>query len=170
MQTEKQRAAADAVTEAAFRAACALFPTGVTVVTRYSGGRPYGMTVSSFTSVSLDPPLVLVCLDKRAGFVRELHGSVPFAVNVLREDQQELAIRFSRPPEHRRFEHIHWTSGINGAPLLPGTVACFECTLFEHTPAGDHLIVVGKVERVERSAGNPLVWCASSYHCIPALS
>lgn len=127
------------------------------------------MTVSSFTSVSLEPFLVLVCVDNRAGFLRELDSEVQFAVNVLREDQQDVAVRFSRKPEHLRFEDTNWSTGRFGAPLLHGTVACFECSVFNQVPAGDHLILIGQVEGVEQTPGNPLVWCGRAYHCIPAL-
>lgn len=170
MNAENYLASEAELDPASFRAACALFPTGVTVVTRMSNeGRPYGMTVSSFTSVSLRPPLVLVCADKRAGFVRHLAPGMPFAVNVLREDQQLVAVRFSTAPEHIRFENLDWTEGLGGTPLLADTVATFECTLSESVEAGDHLIIVGRVQKVNRKTGYPLVWCGSSYHCIPGL-
>lgn len=162
-----------AIFQADFRAAAGSFPTGVTVVTRRSANRqPYGMTVSSFTSVSLTPPLILVCIDKRAGFGADLLPEpmqpLTFAVNILREDQQPLAVRFSTGSEHERFAGVPWEAGWNGVPLLGGTVASFSCTAENVVNAGDHFIVVGLVQEIRRGGGRPLVWCASAYHCLPA--
>ena len=152
-----------------FRGACGLFPTGVTVVTRrFPDGSPYGMTVSSFTSVSLDPPLILVCIDRRAAFLLELADEMPFAVNVLREDQQEIAVRFSRTPEGGRFAGIEWVEDSRGLPLLGGAVASFACSLEQVVEAGDHFLLIGGVEEIRRQSGRALVWCESSYHSLPA--
>jgi flavin reductase (DIM6/NTAB) family NADH-FMN oxidoreductase RutF len=154
-----------------FRGACGLFPTGVTVVTRRTAdGRPYGMTVSSFTSVSLEPPLILICIDKRAGFLADFHTAMPFAVNVLREDQQNVAVRFSQSLEERRFEGLDWTEGSSGVPLLGGAVASFECRLVQTVEAGDHFVLIGEVEEIRRQSGRALVWCESGYHCLPGLA
>jgi flavin reductase (DIM6/NTAB) family NADH-FMN oxidoreductase RutF len=159
-----------AISQSDFRAACGLFPTGVTVVTRRSqDGKPYGMTVSSFTSVSLEPPLILVCIEKRAGFAAGLSLDMPFAVNVLREDQQALAVRFSRAPEMDRFSSIEWETGWEGVPLLHGAVASFSCSAETLVDAGDHFIVVGRVRELRRRGGRALVWCESAYHCLPGL-
>lgn len=156
------------VTAAEFRSTCALFPTGVTVVTRLMrDGRPYGMTVSSFTSVSLDPPLILICIDRRGAFVADLCPGVSFAVNVLRDDQQPIAVRFSTPPDLGRFSNIEWEGGETGVPLLAGTVGAFLCEVTAVVPGGDHLIVIGAVVEARRSSGQPLVWCNSGYHCLP---
>lgn len=160
--------ATDGVTAAEFRSTCSLFPTGVTVITRQMrDGRPYGMTVSSFTSVSLDPPLVSVCIDRRCGFVAELSPGVAFAINVLREDQQPVAVRFAAAPELGRFSKIDWHPGATGVPLLDDAVGAFSCVVENIFPGGDHLIVVGLVLQVWRSEGRPLVWCNSGYHCLP---
>jgi flavin reductase (DIM6/NTAB) family NADH-FMN oxidoreductase RutF len=128
------------------------------------------MTVSSFTSVSLNPPLILVCIDKRAGFGADLPSdaaSVSFAVNVLRDDQQWIAARFSTGSEQDRFAGIDWTPGLNDVPLLGGTVASFTCTVENIVDAGDHFIFLGRVRELRRSGGRPLVWCESGYHCLP---
>ena len=157
-----------AVSAADFRAACGLFPTGVTVVTRTTkGGRPYGMTVSSFTSVSLDPPLILVCIDRRAGFASHLDDNLTFAVNVLKEDQENLAVRFSTPPETGRFDGLAWRQGWSGVPLLSGIVASLACSLERVVEAGDHLIFIGSVREIRLHGGNSLVWCQSNYLCLP---
>ena len=151
-----------------FRAACGLFPSGVTVVTRrMRGGRPYGMTVSSFTSVSLEPALILVCIDRRAAFLTDLTAGLPFAVNVLSEEQQDLSIHFSNTPEANRFASVEWSEGWNGVPILNGIVASLACEVDEVVQAGDHYIVIGAVHHIQRFGGRSLVWCESGYHCLP---
>jgi flavin reductase (DIM6/NTAB) family NADH-FMN oxidoreductase RutF len=129
------------------------------------------MTVSSFTSVSLNPPLILVCIDKRAGFGADLLPdvcpSLAFAVNVLQEDQEALAVRFSTGSEQERFAGLDWKPGLSDVPLLAGTVASFTCTVENIVNAGDHFIFVGRVQELRRSGGRPLVWCESGYHCLP---
>jgi flavin reductase (DIM6/NTAB) family NADH-FMN oxidoreductase RutF len=125
------------------------------------------MTVSSFTSVSLDPPLILVCIDQRAGFLPQLRTGDFFAVNVLDEAQQPLAVRFSRLIEEDRFDGVEWAGGPQGVPLLKGAVAAFVCSLEQDVPAGDHHILIGLVREIQRSEGYPLVWCGSAYHCLP---
>ncbi len=156
------------VSAADFRSVCALFPSGVTVLTRRTEeGRPYGMTVSSFTSVSLEPPLILVCVDKGAGFLRGLRPDQPFAVNVLSEEQQELAKRFANRREEDRFSGVAWAAGWANVPRLAATVATFGCTLDQVIEAGDHLVLIGAVQQLERHEGRPLVWCDRNYHCLP---
>jgi flavin reductase ActVB len=151
-----------------FRAACGLFPSGVTVVTRTGrGGRPYGMTVSSFTSVSLDPPLILVCIDRSAGFLANMPPDLPFAVNVLRENQQHLAQRFAERNEEDRFSGVEWHPGWKHIPLLAGTVASFACSLRQTIEAGDHFILLALVEEIKLHRGRALVWCDRAYHCLP---
>jgi flavin reductase (DIM6/NTAB) family NADH-FMN oxidoreductase RutF len=151
-----------------FRATCGLFPSGVTVVTRrLEDGRPYGMTVSSFTSVSLEPPLILVCIDASAGFVEGLKPELPFIVNVLSENQQHLAKRFSNRREDNRFSGVDWTPGWANVPRLVGTVAGFNCSLERIVAAGDHFVLIGAVRQLERHQGRALVWCERGYHCLP---
>ena len=158
------------VSAAEFRSACGLFASGVTVVTRrLPDNEPYGMTVSSFTSVSLDPPLVLVCIDRSARFLRELSPIEPFAVNILSERQQHIAMRFASRDEENRFAGIEWTPGWSGVPLVAGVVATFACSLHQNFPSGDHLILVGAVQHIERHKGSPLIWCDRGYHCLPAV-
>ena len=156
------------VTAAEFRHVAGLFPTGVTVVTRrLVDAKPYGMTVSSFTSVSLDPPLVLVCIDLAAKFLKELPERAPFLINVLAEDQQHLARRFASRQEEDRFEGVDWTSEWNDVPLLSGVVASFACMLHQAIPAGDHSLLLGLVQRVKQHSGRPLIWCDRGYHWLP---
>lgn len=166
MQTDQESVAALSSDE--FRAICGLFPSGVTVVTRtLADGRPYGMTVSSFTSVSLHPPLILVCIEKEAGFLDGLDAGLPFMVNILGEEQQHLAKRFSNRCEADRFLGVEWTSGWANVPHLQGTVASFGCSLERSFEAGDHEVLIAAVRSSERHEGRALVWCERNYHCLP---
>ncbi len=150
-----------------FRKACGLFPTGVTVVTRRTGdGGAYGMTVSSFTSVSLDPPLILVCIDKRAGLILVAGHPERFAVNILNEGQEELARRFATLPDVKRFEGVNWDEGWEGVPIINDVVASLACQTEQVIAAGDHYILVGRVREIQHRPGRALVWCESQYHCL----
>jgi flavin reductase (DIM6/NTAB) family NADH-FMN oxidoreductase RutF len=158
------------VSAAEFRSACGLFASGVTVVTRrLPDHSPYGMTVSSFTSVSLEPPLVLACIDRAARFLVELSPAEPFAVNILSDRQQHIAARFANRDEADRFSAIEWAPGWNGVPLLAGVVVTFACSLHQTFESGDHFILVGEVHDIQRHKGSPLVWCDRGYHCLPAV-
>lgn len=158
-----------AVSSEEFRAICGLFPTGVTVVTRrLEDRRPYGMTVSSFSSVSLNPPLILICVDREAGFLERMTPGLPFIVNVLGEDQEHLAKRFSNRHEENRFIGIDWSPAWEDVPRLEGTVASFSCSLDTVVEAGDHFVLIGAVRKLERHRGRALVWCERGYHCLPS--
>jgi flavin reductase (DIM6/NTAB) family NADH-FMN oxidoreductase RutF len=143
---------------------CAKFPTGVTVVTVLDrDGSPHGMTASSFTSVSLDPPLVLVCVDHRSNVLEHLRQCDHLAINVLNETQQELSIRFARRGEDR-FDRIEWYPGQNDVPLIAGAIASFECAIHRMVDAGDHTIFIAEVLDVRYREGRPLVYYGSGYH------
>lgn len=129
------------------RDALGSFATGVTVVTCVDGdGNPAGLTVNSFTSVSLDPPLLLVCLAKRARSAAALRAAEHFAVNVLQTGQQPASIRFATRDEDR-FGTTPWSTGETGAPLLMESLAVFECERHAIYDGGDHDILLGKVIR-----------------------
>ena len=129
------------------RDALGSFATGVTVVTCVDkAGRPFGLTVNSFTSVSLDPPLLLVCVAKRARCAPALVKAPNFAVNVLQTGQQPASIRFSTKDEDR-FGATPWSVGETGAPLLMDSLAVFECAHHAVYEGGDHHIVLGRVVR-----------------------
>jgi len=154
----------ETLTKTEFCRTCAKFPTGVTVITVLdSEGSPHGMTASSFTSVSLDPPLVLVCVDHRASVLAHLRRARHIGINILSEDQQALSDHFARRG-HDRFDQVEWRPGHGGVPLIPGALASFECTIQRMVEAGDHDILIAKVEHVEHSDGRPLVYFASGYH------
>ncbi|MGH9657392.1 MAG: flavin reductase family protein [Bryobacteraceae bacterium] len=153
----------DTLGGADFRRVCAKFATGVTVLTvRDREGVAHGMTVSSFTSVSLAPPLVLVCVDHRTRVLDFFHEGTAFAVNVLEEGQRELSQRFARPGEDR-FQGVAWRDGKLGAPLLEGVLATIECEVTRRVAAGDHEILIGVVRIAGWREGRPLVFYGSEY-------
>lgn len=146
-----------------FRRAGGKFLTGVTIATvRAADGTPHGLTANSFTTVSLAPPMILVCVDTRARLLEHFLGTGYFAVNVLSEAQQDLSSRFARP-NIDRFEGVEWQAGRTGAPLLPGSLATLECRLAQQPVAGDHLILVGEVLHLSVTDGNPLAYFSGSY-------
>jgi flavin reductase (DIM6/NTAB) family NADH-FMN oxidoreductase RutF len=158
------------VDKAEFCRTCAKFPTGVTVLTvRDAEGGARGMTASSFTSVSLDPPLVLVCVDHKASVMAHLRRSRHVGINILREEQSEISIRFARRGEDR-FQNIEWTEGHHSVPLIQGVLAWLECEIDQMVDAGDHAIVIAEVLRAEYRDGRPLVYFGSAYHKLETAS
>ena len=154
-----------AVSPDEFRLALKRFATGVTVVTVAGGSRAHGMTASSFASVSLEPPLVLVCLDK-SSTTRSLileHGT--FAVNVLGGDQEHVSRRFAKRGT-KPFEELTHSPGVNGDPLLDGAIAWIECEVHQIVEAGDHDIVIGKVIACDARPGAPLVYFEQEYRSL----
>ena len=139
------------------------FATGVTVVTmRLASGEPWGFTVNAFTSVSLTPPLVLVCVGHGSESFRAMSRAEYFAVNFLAEDQEELSRVFaSRTPD--RFENIPHRESSNGAPLLQDCLGFIECQKAASHEHGDHTIVIGEILTGEARAGAPLLFYGSSY-------
>ena len=134
-----------------FRRALGHFATGVTIITAQVDGEPGGLTVNSFSSVSLDPPLIQWSLAKSAQSVALFEKASHFAVNVLASDQVELAGSFARSGGDK-FAGLSWQPGLGDAPLFPGLAASFECTTWQKVDAGDHFIVLGRVERFSRTA------------------
>ncbi|MGF1639343.1 MAG: flavin reductase family protein [Rhodospirillales bacterium] len=132
-----------------FRSALGLFASGVCVVTAVAdAGAPVGVTISAFSSLSLEPPLILFCLgNKTRNIDAFVNGSGRFAVNILAEDQVALSERFASQAEDK-FAGIACRRSEAGPPLLPGSLAQLECTRVATHVGGDHLIVVGRVERV----------------------
>jgi len=147
-----------------FRKAMGCFPTGVTVVTTLGGdGAPVGVTVSSFSSLSLDPPLVLFCLDNRAGSFEAFKNSKHFAIHVLRQEQRELSITFASKLDDK-WKNVTFETNDEGVPLLGNCMAVFECKTHSLVPGGDHHIVIGEVQRLNFSeVGEALVYFRGSY-------
>ena len=145
------------------RDALGCFATGVTVVTCLNDGEPAGLTVNSFTSVSLDPPLLLVCIAKAAASAGALISAPHFAINVLQTGQQPASIRFSTRDEDR-FGTTPWACGEAGAPILEESLGVFECERFAVYDGGDHHILVGRVEKASFDAGlDPLLYFRGRY-------
>jgi flavin reductase (DIM6/NTAB) family NADH-FMN oxidoreductase RutF len=146
-----------------FRRACGRFATGVTIATVLDAqGAPHGLTVSSFTSVSLDPPLVLICLGHAVTIVDFFRNASHFGVNVLNAGQREISERFARKGADR-FDGIAWTAGATGVPLLPGAIASMECAVEQRVTSGDHDIFIGRMVRAQVADGAPLVYFAGGY-------
>jgi flavin reductase (DIM6/NTAB) family NADH-FMN oxidoreductase RutF len=149
------------------RRALGRFATGITVVTtRTDDGRLEGLTANSFSSVSLDPPLVLWSLRERAPSLPGFLRSGWFAVNVLGSHQHHLSRHFATP-SGRKFDAVAHEAGLGGCPVLAESLACFECSVFNRVPAGDHVIFLGRVERLTHREGEPLLYSAGQY-CVPA--
>lgn len=147
-----------------FRRALGAFATGVTVVTaRGPGGETVGFTANSFTAVSLDPPLVLFCIDRAASCFATIEAASGFVVNVLADDQQALSVRFAEPHADR-FVGIPTSDGPDGAKIVAGCLATLECRVEARHPGGDHVIVVGRVLRLAaRRDGRPLLFFRGAY-------
>jgi len=146
-----------------FRRACGRFATGVTIASVLDGsGLPHGLTVSSFTSVSLDPPLVLICLGHEVTSVEVFRGAKYFGINVLAEDQRALSERFARKG-HDRFDGLDWAPGETGVPLLAGVLAQMECAVYQRVTAGDHDIFIGEMVSARVHQGDPLIHFSSRY-------
>jgi flavin reductase (DIM6/NTAB) family NADH-FMN oxidoreductase RutF len=155
--------ASDDDTRRRYRAALGTFATGVTVVTaRAPDGAPVGLTVNSFTSVSLDPPLVSWCLAERALSLPAFQAASHFAVNVLAVDQVDLVHHFAQRTLDK-FAAVPFDGGLGGVPLLGGVAARFECRNTATFPGGDHVIFLGEVERYERFDVEPLVFQGGRY-------
>lgn len=147
----------------AFRQALGNYPTGVTVVTTTdSDGTPRGLTANSFTSVSLDPALVLVCLGKTTASHPVFMQAEHFAVNILAEDQRDISGLFaSKAPD--KFSQAAWQRGATGAPLIDGCVAWFDCTVHQRVDAGDHTILIGQVQDMGQRTARPLGYAQGAY-------
>ena len=139
--------------------------TGVTIVTARAGDRIHGMTVSAFTEVSLDPPLLLICIDRAAKMQALIEAAGAFAVNILARGQEPLAESFARKEaEDRRFSDLACETAVTGAPLLAGAIAQLDCRLESAHEAGDHTIYIGEVVDLRVSDGDPLVFYDRGYH------
>jgi flavin reductase (DIM6/NTAB) family NADH-FMN oxidoreductase RutF len=151
------------VTSEEFRRACGRFATGVAIASVLdANGAPHGLTVNSFTSVSLDPPLILICLGHAVTCIDAFRSSRHFGINVLAEGQRELSDRFARKGEDR-FDGLEWYRGESGVPLLPAVLGAIECRVHQRFTSGDHDILVGEMIRVHITEGEPLLYFASRY-------
>jgi len=153
-----------AVTSDEYKACMGRWASGVTIVTARSGETIHGMTVSDFSGVSLDPPLVSVCADKSSNTLGVIRSGGCFAVNVLAAGQEALSNKFaSKKDEFKRFESVETGSGSTGAPLIAGCVSNIDCKLVAEHDAGDHVIFVGEVQQITSHDRPPLVYFSGAY-------
>ncbi|MGE5517879.1 MAG: flavin reductase family protein [Bacteroidota bacterium] len=153
------------VDQRSFRKALGCFATGVTVVTTLhpDSKAPAGVTVSAFSSLSLEPPLVLFCLGTKTSSIESFKTNGHFAINVLSETQRDLSIRFASRSEDK-WAGMKWDAGVSGVPVLNGCLATLECKLVNTIEGGDHLIFVGEVENlIYQEGGSPLVYFRGAY-------
>jgi flavin reductase (DIM6/NTAB) family NADH-FMN oxidoreductase RutF len=151
------------VSSADFRAALSRFASGVTVVTtKDATGKTFGITVSAFCSVSLEPPLVLICIEKTTGSHHAFEQSGRFTVNILTEEQGPISEHFATLIEDK-FASVDHAVDEHGVPLLPSSLATLQCSLFKTLNGGDHSIFLGLVEHVIVRDAGPLVYFKSGY-------
>jgi len=157
-------AAFNTVSAHAFRRACGSFATGVAVLTTRASedGAPHGITVNSFSSLSLNPPLVMVAVAHDCTFLAHFLNCPFFAINILREEQRDLSIRFAQLPEGR-FSGIPWREAITGAPWLDGVLAMIDCKTVQLFDAGDHRVLIGEAVDVAIGEGRPLIFFSGGY-------
>lgn len=154
------------VSETEFRNALSRFASGVSVVTtRDVSGRSYGITVSAFCSVSLTPPLVLICIEKATASHDAFVESGLFVVNILDETQKHLSERFAAPADDK-FGEVEFASGIGGLPVLKNALASLECRIRKTYDGGDHSIFVGEVETTTVRDGEPLIYFRGRYSAV----
>jgi flavin reductase (DIM6/NTAB) family NADH-FMN oxidoreductase RutF len=154
------------IDDAQFKLAMSHFASGVTVVTTEHDGTPYGMTVASFASLSLSPPLVLICIEKAVKTHDALEAAAKFGVSILAQTQADLSGRFASKKIDDKFAGVAVTRGPSlGVPLLDGAICALECRVHSALPGGDHTIFVGEVMDVRVTSGDepPLVYFRSGY-------
>lgn len=148
-----------------FKKALQLWASGVTVVTTHSEKfGVQGMTVTAFSSVSIDPPQILVCINEVADTGEGINTSQCFAVNILNSDQQDIANQFAGgSSQEQRFENTSWKAGRTGAPILNDCLGSLECKVIEKVRAGSHWIIIGEVEKCVCRTGTPLLYYRGAY-------
>jgi flavin reductase (DIM6/NTAB) family NADH-FMN oxidoreductase RutF len=158
----KDKVIAMAVNDADFKHAMSHFASGVTIVTTENDGKPFGMTVSSFASLSLHPPLVLVCVEKSLKTHDAITSAGRFGVSILGTDQAHLSNRFASRIDDK-FEGVETERGELGVPLIANALTTLECHLHSQLSGGDHTIFVGEVASVRTREGSPLVYYRAGY-------
>jgi flavin reductase (DIM6/NTAB) family NADH-FMN oxidoreductase RutF len=147
-----------------FRSVLGRFASGITVITSVDAeGRDVGMTANAFSSVSLKPPLVQVCVDQAASMFDALFNAERFGVNVLAAEQEALSRRFASVDSSHRFEGIGYTRGDSGVVLLDEALAHLECRMTTRVEAGDHVIFIGEVEHASARDAKPLLYYRGGY-------
>ncbi|MEO6528590.1 MAG: flavin reductase family protein [Gemmatimonadaceae bacterium] len=147
-----------------YRSVLGRFASGITVVTTLDAeGSDVGMTVSAFCSVSLDPPLIQVCVDRAASIHDVLSRSAAFGVSILAAEQEALSRRFATAESTRRFDGVGYRRGESGVVLLDDALAHLECKLVAHHEAGDHTMFIGEVESASARSSRPLLYYRGGY-------
>ncbi len=146
----------------AFRRCLGQFSTGVGVMTTVANGEPVGVTANSFSSLSMDPPLVLWSIAHTSRSAAAFKNAKHFAVNILAVEQVEYSQRFASPAQNK-FEDVDWRPGVLGSPILPNVLAALDCALETTLQGGDHVILIGRVKKYSRYAGNPLLYAQGRY-------
>jgi flavin reductase (DIM6/NTAB) family NADH-FMN oxidoreductase RutF len=154
------------VDDAQFKLAMSHFASGVTIVTTEHEGKPYGLTVASFASLSLHPPLVLVCIEKSVKSHDAVAASKKFGVSILGSEQTDVSNRFASKKVDDKFAGAATRRGELGIPLIEGALCTIECRVREQLPGGDHSIFIGEVVDIRAREGAPLVYFRSGYHQI----
>lgn len=149
---------------AAFRSVMRHYPTGVTVVTSLRETEPRGMTLNAFSSVSADPAMLLICVNREARSYLYISTSRIFCVNLLSGDQRELAERFSGKIRDQQFDGVPYDVDVTGAPVIRGTIGHFDCEVVEEHHVASHSIFIGRVAGATARAGTPLGYYNGSYH------
>lgn len=162
-----QREEADVVDKGVFRQAMGRFPTGVTVVTSHYQGRSYGMTLSAMTSLTLEPPMLLICVNKAVPTERAISASDRFVVNMLADYQERVARRFAKPAADK-FAGITTFTGALEVPIIAGGLAYFECTVRDRLTAGTHTIFTGEVHHAQVFERRPLLYCNAEFGSLEA--
>jgi flavin reductase (DIM6/NTAB) family NADH-FMN oxidoreductase RutF len=153
------------IDETTFREVLSHFPSGVTVVTTAVGDELSGMTVASFASLSLRPPLVLICIEKSVKTHDAIERAGRFGVSILAAEQADVSNRFASKGEDK-FEGVPFRRAPQGSPLIEGAIATMECKVTAQLPGGDHSIFVGEIADVTVAAGKPLLYFRSGYHAL----
>jgi flavin reductase (DIM6/NTAB) family NADH-FMN oxidoreductase RutF len=163
MSSECAERRVEPVSSDEFRRACGRFATGVAIAGALdTNGVPHGLTVNSFTSVSLDPPLILICLGHAVGVIDVFREAACFGISILRSGQRAISERFAERIDNR-FDGLPWRRGASGAPLLSDALAQIECATIRRVSAGDHDIFIAQMIATEVHGGEPLIYYASEY-------
>lgn len=145
--------------EQTYREIMGSYPTGVTIITTNNeSNEPVGLTVNSFTSVSLDPLMILWCIDKKSGNYETFKRAKSFSVNILAGNQQDACWVFADSTEKDRFSKVEWKKSNNGLPLIEGAFASLECKTVNGYEAGDHLIIIGEVTNLHKNDVEPMIY------------
>ena len=150
------------IDEAHFKLALSHFASGVTVVTTAHDGRQYGMTVASFASLSLHPPLVLVCIERSVKTHDAIAAAGKYGVSILSSTQTDISSKFASRSDDK-FDGVELIEGDLDVPLIAGALTAIECRVYDRLPGGDHTIFIGEVLKIHTQEGDPLLYFRSGY-------